>query len=428
MEKEKRTPEIRFAEFASDWQKEKFEKVFKGIANNSLSRDNLNYRSGEVQNVHYGDILVKFGEILDVKKEKLPYVSDEKTAQKLKSSHLINGDIILADAAEDEIVGKCVELYNIEKEVILSGLHTIAVRPTLKFEPKYLGYYMNSKSFHDQLIKLMQGTKVLGISKSAIQVTTVRFPSDLEEQLKISQYITNIAELIIQHQKKHDKLIILKKAMLEKMFPKEGKSVPEIRFNKFSDSWKEKKMEEIGKSTSGTSIESDFLSYGKYKVISIGSYSEQSTYVDQGIRTDLTQKTQKRILNKTDLTMVLNDKTSSGNILGRVLLIEDDKTFVYNQRTQRIEPDQTNYNSQFLYQLFNAPSARKRILNISQGNTQIYVNWSTVKELPYFVPSIEEQRKIGNYFQSLDSLIHFHSEQLTKLSNLKKSCLTKMFV
>ena len=126
--------------------------------------------------------------------------------------------------------------------------------------------------------------------------------------------------------------------------------------------------------------------------------------------------------------MVLNDKTSSGNILGRVLLIEDDKTFVYNQRTQRIEPDQTNYNSQFLYQLFNAPSARKRILNISQGNTQIYVNWSTVKELPYFVPSIEEQRKIGNYFQSLDSLIHFHSEQLTKLSNLKKSCLTKMFV
>ena len=78
MEKEKRTPEIRFAEFASDWQKEKFEKVFKGIANNSLSRDNLNYRSGEVQNVHYGDILVKFGEILDVKKEKLDVVCATK--------------------------------------------------------------------------------------------------------------------------------------------------------------------------------------------------------------------------------------------------------------------------------------------------------------------------------------------------------------
>lgn len=205
------------------------------------------------------------------------------------------------------------------------------------------------------------------------------------------------------------------------------KNVPEIRFNGFSGEWEEVGLSDFGVATSGTSIESEFTKDGKYKVISIGSYSENSVYTEQGIRASLSPKTESRVLNKNDLTMILNDKTLAGNIIGRVLLIDEDDAYVYNQRTQRIEPS-SEYNPQFLYQFLNAPSVRKRIFKASQGNTQIYVNWSAISKLKYFIPKKDEQIVIGNYFQKLDALINQHQQQINKLNNIKQACLSKMFV
>ena len=102
--------------------------------------------------------------------------------------------------------------------------------------------------------------------------------------------------------------------------------------------------------------------------------------------------------------MILNDKTASGNIIGRVLLIEESGVYVYNQRTERIEVGSENYNSQFIYTMLNAPEIRDKIIKQSQGNTQIYVNWTTVSQTDYLVPQIEEQIKIGEYFKSIDNL------------------------
>ena len=173
--------------------------------------------------------------------------------------------------------------------------------------------------------------------------------------------------------------------------------------------WEQRKLGEFGKATGGTSIESEFTETGKYKVISIGSYSETSTYTDQGIRADKTNKTESRILDKDDLTMILNDKTTSGNIIGRVLLIDAYNTYVYNQRTERIEVNKNEYEPQFLYQFLNADNIRTKIIRASQGNTQIYVNWSAISELEYFVPpSKSEQRQIGAFFGNLDNLITLH--------------------
>jgi type I restriction enzyme S subunit len=126
--------------------------------------------------------------------------------------------------------------------------------------------------------------------------------------------------------------------------------------------------------------------------------------------------------------MVLNDKTASGRIIGRVLLIENDDTYVFNQRTQRIQPNFDKYDAGYLYQLLNAPSIREKIIKQSQGNTQIYVNWSTIKETDYLVPNIIEQSKIGTLFDSLDSLITLHQRKYEKLKNIKKALLQKMFV
>ena len=202
---------------------------------------------------------------------------------------------------------------------------------------------------------------------------------------------------------------------------------PAIRFLGFSDTWEQRKLLEFGLATGGTSIESEFSEDGVYKVISIGSYSEDNVYRDQGIRAVRSDKTVNRILNKGDITMILNDKTASGNIIGRVLLIEESGVYVYNQRTERIEVDNSNYDSQFIYTMLNAPAIRDRIIKQSQGNTQIYVNWTTISQTDYLVPQFSEQRKIGEYFANLDHLITLHQREYEKLHNIKKSMLEKMF-
>ena len=205
------------------------------------------------------------------------------------------------------------------------------------------------------------------------------------------------------------------------------KRVPKLRFKGFTDDWKQRKLKEFGQATGGTSIESEFIEGGKYKVISIGSYSEQSVYKDQNIRVELTDKTRSRVLNKDDLTMILNDKTTSGNIIGRVLLIESDDSYVYNQRTERIEPDHKKYDSQFLYQMFNAPIIRSKIIKKAQGNTQIYVNWSAISELDYLIPKLVEQSQIGLFFKYLDNCITLHQRKLAQLEKLKQALLQQMF-
>lgn len=202
---------------------------------------------------------------------------------------------------------------------------------------------------------------------------------------------------------------------------------PKIRFKGYTDDWEQRKLEVFGKATGGTSIESEFSEDGIYKVISIGSYSENSVYNDQGIRAIKSDKTSNRVLNQNDLTMILNDKTTSGNIIGRVLLIEESGIYVYNQRTERIEINLDEYDPVFLYEMLNAPNIREKIIKQAQGNTQIYVNWTAISLLEYMIPSKEEQVKIGEYLHSISNLITLHQRKCEETKKLKKYMLQKMF-
>ena len=211
-------PEIRFAGFTDPWEQRKFYEIFKFMQNNALSRAELSNDYGEVMNVHYGDILVKYGEILDVKKDEVTYLLNSELLKKYQTSVLQNGDIIIADAAEDETVGKCSEITGLSNEIVLSGLHTIPCRPKEKYAKGYLGFYMNSNAYHDQLLPLLQGTKVSSISKSAIQDTNIVYPKSETEQAKIGSCFQSLDNLITLHQRKVEKLKNLKKSMLQKMF------------------------------------------------------------------------------------------------------------------------------------------------------------------------------------------------------------------
>ena len=194
-------PEIRFAGFTDPWEQRKFGDCFEFLKSNTLSRAGLNGENGTARNVHYGDILIKFGDCLDGERSDLPFITDDTVLPKYAGSILREGDVIFADTAEDETAGKCVELRKLPKEPTISGLHTIPARPRFPFGTGYLGHYLNSDAYHRQLLPLMQGIKVISVSKAALQDTQVRFPG-LSEQSAIGAALNEIDSLITLHQRK----------------------------------------------------------------------------------------------------------------------------------------------------------------------------------------------------------------------------------
>ena len=262
--------------------------------------------------------------------------------------------------------------------------------------------------FREKWNKYGQPGSQVNLNSDLVKNQVINIPNE-KEQEKISSFLESLDKIITLHQRKLEKLKLAKKTLLQKLFPKNGSQFPEIRFKGFTDAWEQRKLNDFGIATGGTSIESEFVDGGTYKVISIGSYSEASVYNDQGLRVNKTEKTQSRVLNKDDLTMILNDKTSSGNIIGRVLLIDQDNTYVYNQRTERIEVDTKNFLPIFLYHMLNAPEQRKYIVKASQGNTQIYVNWSNISNINYMIPALlSEQEKIAYLFSLINKDITLH--------------------
>lgn len=181
------------------WEQRKLGDCFEFLKNNTLSRADLNGENGTARNVHYGDILIKFGDCLDGERSDLPFITDDTVLPKFAGSILREGDVIFADTAEDEAAGKCVELRKLPKEPTISGLHTIPARPRSPFGTGYLGHYLNSDAYHRQLLPLMQGIKVISVSKAALQDTQVRFPG-LSEQTAIGAALSEIDSLITLHQ------------------------------------------------------------------------------------------------------------------------------------------------------------------------------------------------------------------------------------
>ena len=181
------------------------------VPNNTLSRAELSYDEGTVLNVHYGDVLIKYGSVLDVQKDNIPRIP-HRCREDFNGALLQDGDVIIADTAEDETTGKACEIGNLQGSAIVSGLHTMVCRPRNRMALGYLGYYLNSNAYHHQLLPLMQGIKVLSLSRSNIQKTSVSYPIAVKEQQLIAYYFSQLDNLITLHQRKH--FLILEDIML----------------------------------------------------------------------------------------------------------------------------------------------------------------------------------------------------------------------
>lgn len=178
-----------------EWDVQSFSDTFRVLNNNTYSRAELNYDSGQFKNIHYGDVLILFPEVLDCTREDVPYINDglriSSSAQPLQ-----DGDVVMADTAEDETVGKVTEVTNTSDKPVMAGLHTIPFRvKSGKFVPKWLGYYMNSHLYHDQLLPYIHGTKVSSVSKGSLGDTVIIVPKTFEQE-KIVNSLSDVDALI----------------------------------------------------------------------------------------------------------------------------------------------------------------------------------------------------------------------------------------
>ena len=222
-----------------DWEQSSVADLFLHIRSNSLSRDCLNYEDGRIKNVHYGDVLVKLGEITDAEANLLPFVNKDIELSVNPNVLLQSGDVVMADTAEDETAGKSTELINVKSDVV-AGLHTIVNRPKQQvFSAKYLGYFFNSSLYHTQLLPHMQGIKVLSLSKKAIDSTIVVYPKDKQEQSQIAEALSDIDKLITSLSKMIEKKRLMKQGAMQQLLT--GKK----RLPGFEGAWVERTIGDI---------------------------------------------------------------------------------------------------------------------------------------------------------------------------------------
>jgi len=205
----------------------------------------------------------------------------------------------------------------------------------------------------------------------------------------------------------------------------------EIRFKAddggdFPD-WVEKRLGDVFYNQGGTALEKYTSSETGYYFISIGNYSKYGKYIDNKQRIVLNDKTKTKLLDKDNLVMVLNDKTATGDIIGSTILIEKNDRYIYNQRSERLICKHI-ITPLYAWHYLNSNKFRKKVFSISQGGTQIYVNFSSVKRLLLALPSKNEQTKIANFLSSIDTKIEQVGKQLNSTKEFKKALLQQMFV
>ena len=245
-------------------------------------------------------------------------------------------------------------------------------------------------------------------SKNALKGLVI-FPK-IEEQQEITKYFSTLDHLITLHQRKHEKLKIFKKAMLEKMFPKNGKKVPELRFPGFNEDWEQRKLKDMTDYKNGKGHEDRQSDSGKYELVNLNSISIDGGLKPSGKFVDHTTDT----LLENDLVMVLSD-VGHGDLLGRVALIPGDGRFVLNQRVALLRPNGT-VEPQFLFSYINAH--QRYFKSQGAGMSQLNISKGSVENFVLCVPKKEEQVKIGTLFKNLDNLITLHQRKYFKIKSL----------
>ena len=418
------TPKIRFKGFKDDWEQRKFDEVFDcTVPNNTLSRAELSYDEGSVLNVHYGDVLIKYGSVLDVQKDEIPRIP-HRCREDFNGALLQDGDVIIADTAEDETTGKACEIGNLQGSAIVSGLHTMVCRPRYRMALGYLGYYLNSNAYHHQLLPLMQGIKVLSLSRSNIQKTRVSYPAAVKEQQLIAKYFSQLDHLITLHQRKCDETKQLKKFMLQKMFPKNGEKNPEIRFEGFTDDWEQRKAIDIADYSKGNGYSKGDLADAGTPIILYGRLYTKYQFAISEVDTFAVPRNGAVYSQGNEVIVPASGETAED--IARASAVE--KSGVLLGGDLNILRPFDFMNPLFLALAISNGEPQKELAKKAQGKSVVHIHNTDIQEVTIAYPSKTEQDRIVSVFRQLDNLITLHQRKCEKLKELKKYMLHNMFV
>lgn len=401
-------PEIRFQGYNDEWEE-------KDLGELSESFEyGLNAAAKEYDGIN------KYIRITDIDDESRQFKMSELTspntninmAEKYK---LKTGDILFARTGAS--VGKTY-IYNDNDGLVYYAGFLIRARTKKEFNSYFIFQNTLTEKYNKFIRLTSQRSGQPGVNAQEYSEYKIIIPSPAE-QSQIGIFFQKIDTLISLRQKKLEKLKNTKKAFLNKMFPKEGSDVPEIRFEGFSGKWERMKLKDISLYFNGGSFEKDINENGRFELVTLKSVDMSGNLVSSGRFVDVQVPT----LNKGTLVMILSEQ--SPGLLGMTAQIPTDDKYILNQRVAEIRPNE-RIDSYFLsmaininQKYFSSRGAGTKVQNITKSNVENY---------EIMCPSKTEQTKIGNFFQTLDRLIGLQEKEIEKLKELKKAFLEKMFV
>ena len=396
-------PKIRFKGYNEDWEQRKLGEI-------------ATYRNGKAHEANQLDVgtyeLVNLNSISIDGGLKPSGKFIEDGSDTLQRNDLV---MVLSDVGHGDLLGRVAIIPENNRYVLNQRVALLRINDDTNT------YFLFSiiNRYQDYFKKLGAGSSQLNISRGIVENFEVAYPN-VAEQRMIADYFQSLDHLITLHQHKCDEMKKLKKCMLQKMFPQNGKKVPEIRFEGFTNDWEQRKLGEIATYRNGKAHEANQLDVGTYELVNLNSISidgglkPSGKFIEDGSDT----------LQRNDLVMVLSD-VGHGDLLGRVAIIPENNRYVLNQRVAllRINDDTNTY---FLFSIINR--YQDYFKKLGAGSSQLNISRGIVENFEVAYPNVAEQRMIADYFQSLDHLITLHQHKCDELQNLKKYMLQNMFV
>ena len=413
MAKNDQKPAIRFQGFTDAWEQRKL-----GDLSSSFEYG-LNAAAKEYDGEN------KYIRITDIDDDSREFKQEDITSpdtdlSSAENYRLSEGDILFARTGAS--VGKSY-IYKASDGLVYYAGFLIRAR----IKPKYNSEFVFQNTLTGDYEKFIKVTSMRsgqpGVNAQEYSQYQIMVPSK-PEQDKISNCLRNLDNLITLHQRKYDKLLSIKKSMLEKMFPRDGSKLPEIRFSGFTDPWEQRKLGEVANYRRGSFPQP----YGKTEWYDGEGAMPFVQVADITDNMNLVEDTKQKISKLAQPMSVFAEKgailvTLQGSI-GRVAIAQYgtfvDRTVLIFEKYQG-EIDATFW-AYIIKQKF-IEEARK-----APGGTIKTITKEALSDFNLFVPDYQEQKKIGEYFQNLDNLITLHQRKLEKLKNIKKSMLEKMFV
>lgn len=417
-------PSVRFPEFTKNWEETKFKNHFEFKNTNSLSRENLNYESGEVKNIHYGDIHTKFNTHFDINKEELPFINVSVDISRIDDeNYVLNGDLVMADASEDYAdIGKTIEITNTNNEKILAGLHTFLARKTDDTLAKgFFGHLLTTYKARIELMTIAQGTKVLGLSKGRVEKIDLFIPKPQEQQ-KIADFLTDTDNRITLLKEKKDTLEAYKISVMQKLF-RQGIRFKDDDGNDFPD-WQEKTLGKVFSGLKGKGISKDkIVENGDNKCILYGElytkYPEVITDVISSTNSNEGVKSKKG-----DLLIPASTTTTAIDLANVTAILKED--VLLGGDINILRKNEELDSSFFAYYLSN--HYKTTIAKYAQGITIVHLYYSHLKKIKLLVPKPKEQTKIAKYLTDIDNKIQGLQQKIDASVDFKKGLLQKMFV